>query len=89
MALQKTKTYDNGFSSEYHKISSISVNFTRKQFYVDLFSYKDQATRDANKSEVERRGYSFVFPENVEEIDRPTVYSLLKALPEFEGATDV
>jgi len=89
MALQKTKTYDNGFTSEYHKISNISVDFRGNTFYVELLSYKDQATRDANKSEVDRFGYRFKFPENKTEIDRETVYTLLKTLPQFENAVDV
>ncbi len=89
MALQKTKTYDNGFTSEYHKISNISVDFRGNTFYVELLSYKDQATRDANKSEVERRGYRFDFPENTLEIDRAIAYTSLKTLSEFDGATDV
>lgn len=89
MALQKTKTYDNGFTSEYHKISSISIDFKRNIILAEVLSYKDKATRDADKSEVDRFGYRFKFPENKTEIDRETVYTLLKTLPQFENAVDV
>ena len=89
MALQKLKEYDNGFSSEYHKITGLFVDYVRKNVHVDVCSYKDQATRDANKSEIERRGYQLQFPDDIVEMTRELAYTQLKTLPEFDGATDV
>lgn len=89
MALQKLKTYDNGFTSEYHKIISMHIDYIRRNVQVVVCSYKDQSTRDSNMSEVERRGYQFEFPESVQEISRETAYSALKEMAEFEGAVDI
>lgn len=89
MALQKLKTYDNGFTSEYHKIMSLFTDYATRSVQVVVCSYKDQSTRDSNMSEVERRGYQFEIPELVQEINRETAYSALKRMPEFEGAIDI
>ncbi len=89
MALQKLKTYDNGFTSEYHKIMSLYIDYNGRNVQVVVCSYKDQSTRDSNMSEVERRGYQFEIPELVQEINRETAYSALKRMPEFDGAIDI
>lgn len=91
MALKKVVTYDNGTSSEYHKISNVILdsNDEGTRIFVTVNSYLNQEFREKN-APIETKNYSFDIKEN-EDYDtgiRQLAYNKLKDLDEWADAED-
>jgi hypothetical protein len=102
MGLQKAIEFQNimlkdtGFENEYHKIDQASLNLNMATLggHVTVLSYKDHASRTANKKPAERKVYripngtlttEYVGSLNASE----TAYKYLKSLSIFSGSTDL
>jgi hypothetical protein len=102
MALQKS--FDDRFgathASAYHRVARIEMNIARRSAQVHVYTYKDQAARNANKDPVEVTSYLYTQgdydalfdPSNMSPVDKDPLknaYDELKTRPEWAGATDV
>lgn len=97
MALQKNKTRA-GFTATYHRIAYYMEN-DEGSCIIRVASYKDKATREANKDNwFDNTVYEFPLGENpliLTELDkqgnnpRKLIYYKLKTHPDFQGATDI
>lgn len=97
MALHLSIETDTGYEISYHKISSTpapSIDAKTLGGRIYLLSYKDQASRQADKKPVSQS--AFVIPDGTmtaEFIDGRELisacYGYLKTLPNFEGAEDI
>lgn len=72
---------------EYHRIESIRYSDTT--VIISLVSYKDHDARTTDADPIRLKAFIF----NKSQIDpaqpdRPQIYELIKALPEFSGAVD-
>jgi len=87
MALQKELVLNNGFTCNYHKITSYTYDSVHKRCMVSLAVYKDKETRDANKENVTNKS---VMLEDVEtDPTRASIYVLLKTKSEYADSVDL
>lgn len=94
MALQKTATLATGASYNYHKAEFPRICGGDKSARVVVKCYVDAAAKLAGKKEVLNKVYTVpagTFSQlNLAQTDaRDLVYTYLKTLPEYSGATDV
>lgn len=101
MALLLEKTTPSGVTATYWKINNIDIHSNKR--YVNendmnmyhanfrLVGYYNETTRQENKQTLEDKQYNI--SQNITigpEVDlRPTLYTYLKTLPEWETAQDV
>jgi len=97
MALQKELEFQrSGFMCTYWKIGEVSLESNSANGKVLLNGYKDQTSREAGKSPVETRQYSFGGYYTLTEMDKAEnnvlkmSYSAIKSYdPAFTDAVDV
>lgn len=94
MALAKPITLATRETAAYHRILRVNVDKALESVRVEVQSFKDAAARTEGAKAFPARGYAFalneVFPTSpeTEGLFWAKLYSKLKTLPEFDGATD-
>jgi len=88
MALNITRTDDYGNEATYWNIGCIDHDFKGQGITVTLYGYKDQAARDAGRQPPMADKFQILGVDYVSEADRTTIYSKIKAMPAYSGATD-
>ena len=89
MAITKTYERDDGVTVQYWNIGAIQEDFKGQGTEVTVYGYISEQHRRDGKQPPEARKYNFAGDTYVAGADRVAFYSLLKQLPEFEGAQDV
>lgn len=87
MALQKDVPFNNGFTGNYHKISSMHIDYRRNVCMVTLDIYKDKETRDASKDSISSK--SVMLNDISGDPTRADVYVLIKATEDYIDSLDV
>ena len=96
MALQKTTELDNGTSSNYWRVASISIEVSRGDIgdrgSIRVEIYKDATARRAGKTPTTAENFTISptdFMQSPQDNPFATAYAMLKVLPEFADSTDV
>lgn len=89
MALSKEIVLDSGVTAQYHKITKIDYDSSRKtNTTITVASFLDQESRDSGKNPVSINQYSYAV--NLDEENYvSSVYNGALMLEQFEGATEV
>lgn len=92
MALLKPILRDDGVTTEYHRISSLTLS-TNSHVSIAVFSYVNADSRNAKyEGPADRKPYIHSTTYETEYDEDMTInkaYEFLKTLPEFESAKDV
>lgn len=92
MALYKPILQDNGVTTEYHRISSLTLS-TNSHISIAVFSYVNAESRNIRyEGPIDRRPYIQSTTYEIDYDEDMTItgaYEYLKTLPEFEDAEDV
>lgn len=80
MALKQQITSVSGATTEYHRISEATIDYTNRKAYITVLSYleaekrdeeKERALQDAKKAEIEKELYELVARYTTPEADPP------------------
>ena len=91
MALFKEIRQDDGVTTKYHRILSLTKTVNR-QNSIAVLSYVDQEARTSEQASILAQPYckSITYETTYDEnMTISTAYDYLKALPQFEGAEDI
>lgn len=91
MALFKEIRQDDGVTTKYHRILSLTKTVNR-QNSIAVLSYVDQEARTSEQALILTQPYckSITYETTYDEnMTISTAYDYLKALPQFEGAEDI
>lgn len=90
MALSKSIAKPSGLVVPYWNIGSKQEHIKDKSYSVTVFGYLSEAARrDGNEPE-DAKTYQVAVGDDYEpDLTRAQIYPLLKAMPEFEDATDI
>lgn len=89
MALRKAIKTDYGVNAEYWNISFVQNNFIDKVLYVKLFGFSDAKARLESAMPLGVIEMRWADKEYLNDIDRKSLYELIKLSPEFENAEDI
>lgn len=89
MALQKEIILPYGIAADYHKITAFAVNVLENTVNVNVALYKDVNVRLENMQPIQF--YNFVFSveaENIDNINRGTLYEMLRQIDFYKNSND-
>lgn len=92
MALQKSFTTTYGVPATYWKVGPVKINFHTKICSVSMIGFVNKQARDESMDSIKSKEYSFKdtgFTFDVETKLVQQLYTKVKALEEWSGATDV
>ena len=91
MALQKSTTLANGAAGNYHRIISYEVDVDSNAVFIRVALYKDSAKRTEGSGLYFEKKTVTLTDEQFSTLpeDRTEIYTEMKRLAEYSGATDV
>jgi len=89
MALIKSIMTDYGVPAAYWNIGAVQEDFKGKGTEVTFYGYASKEAREAGKQPLSAGKVQIAGEEYVAGADRAALYSMIKQMPEFEGAEDV
>lgn len=85
--LKKEITLESGYVANHLDVTMMQIDFQSNKVVVDVFLWKDKASKDAGKSAIRNKRYVFDAPAKIRAI-KSDLLEKLKTLSDFSGAID-